>query len=157
MFVRGVRAGERVRFGGSEVSAFFVLFLFSVSFLSLSLSVRRRVLCRRAFRKWVSSFCVFASSAAPFERDEMMMMMMLMLKNLLLFHHSLFTLFSLSLSDDDDETTTGNESSTRSSPYLRKRSSARYTREEDSLEPRTRIKFNTRNITTPRFFYTRTR
>ena len=95
MFVRGVRAGERVRFGGSEVSAFFVLFLFSVSFLSLSLSVRRRVLCRRAFRKWVSSFCVFASSAAPFERDEMMMM--LMLKNLLLFHHSLFTLFSLSL------------------------------------------------------------
>ena len=102
MFVRGVRAGERVRFGGSEVSAFFVLFLFSVSFLSLSLSlslsVRRRVLCRRAFRKWVSSFCVFASSAAPFERDEMMMMMMmLMCKNLLLFHHSLFTLFSLSL------------------------------------------------------------
>ena len=96
MFVRGVRAGERVRFGGSEVSAFFVLFLFSVSFLSLSLSVRRRVLCRRAFRKWVSSFCVFASSAVPFERDEMMMMM-LMLKNLLLFHHSLFTLFSLSL------------------------------------------------------------
>jgi len=97
VFVRGVRAGERVRFGGSEVSAFFVLFLFSVSFLSLSLSlsVRRRVLCRRAFRKWVSSFCVFASSAAPFERDEMMMM--LMLKNLLLFHHSLFTLFSLSL------------------------------------------------------------
>tara|TARA_Y100000746_G_scaffold140885_1_gene120605 strand:+ start:1944 stop:2225 length:282 start_codon:yes stop_codon:yes gene_type:complete len=93
VFVRGVRAGERVRFGGSEVSAFFVLFLFSVSFLSLS--VRRRVLCRRAFRKWVSSFCVFASSAAPFERDEMMMM--LMLKNLLLFHHSLFTLFSLSL------------------------------------------------------------
>ena len=98
MFVRGVRAGERVRFGGSEVSAFFVLFLFSVSFLSLSLSVRRRVLCRRAFRKWVSSFCVFASSAAPFERDEMMMMMMMMMcKNLLLFHHSLFTLFSLSL------------------------------------------------------------
>ena len=95
MFVRGVRAGERVRFGGSEVSAFFVLFLFSVSFLSLSLSVRRRVLCRRAFRKWVSSFCVFASSAAPFERDEMMVM--LMFKNLLLFHHSLFTLFSLSL------------------------------------------------------------
>ena len=155
MFVRGVRAGERVRFGGSEVSAF-VLFLFSVSFLSLSLSVcvvARFV--RRAFRKWVSSFCVFASSAAPFEREEMMMM--LMLKNLLLFHHSLFTLFSLSLSDDDDETTTGNESSTRSSPYLRKRSSARYIREEDSLEPRTRIKFNTRNITTPRFFYTRTR
>ena len=95
----------------------------------------------------MSSFCVFASSAAPFERDEMMMMMMLMLKNLLLFHHSLFTLFSLS--DDDDETMTGNESSTRSSPYLRKRSSARYIREEDSLEPRTRIKFNTRNITTP--------
>ena len=95
MFVRGVRAGERVRFGGSEVSAFFVLFLFSVSFLSLSLSVRRRVLCRRAFRKWVSSFCVFASSAAPFERDEMMMM--LMFKNRLLFLHSLFTLFSLSL------------------------------------------------------------
>jgi len=157
VFVRGVRAGERVRFGGSEVSAF-VLFLFSVSFLSLSLSLCI-VACfvRRAFRKWVSSFCVFASSAAPFERDEMMMMMMLMLKNLLLFHHSLFTLFSLSLSDDDDETTTGNESSTRSSPYLRKRSSARYIREEDSLEPRTRIKFNTRNITTPRFFYTRTR
>ena len=153
MFVRGVRAGERVRFGGSEVSAF-VLFLFSVSFLSLSLCV---VACfvRRAFRKWVSSVCVFKSSAAPFERDEMMMM--LMLKNLLLFHHSLFTLFSLSLSDDDDETTTGNESNTRSSPYLRKRSSARYIREEDSLEPRTRIKFNTRNITTPRFFYTRTR
>jgi len=85
-----------------------------------------------------------------------MMMMMLMLKNLLLFH-SLFTFLSLSLSDDDDETTTGNESSTRSGPYLRKRSSARYIREEDSLEPRTRIKFNTRNITTPRFFYTRIR
>lgn len=155
MFVRGVRAGERVRFGGSEVSAF-VLFLFSVSFLSLSLCVRRRVLCQtRVSEMGVVVLCVFASSAAPFEREEMMMM--LMLKNLLLFHHSLFTLFSLSLSDDDDETTTGNESSTRSSPYLRKRSSARYIREEDSLEPRTRIKFNTRNITTPRFFYTRTR
>lgn len=97
MFVRGVRAGERVRFGGSEVSAF-VLFLFSVSFLSLSLCVRRRVLCQtRVSEMGVVVLCVFASSAAPFERDEMMMMMMLMLKNLLLFHHSLFTLFSLSL------------------------------------------------------------
>ena len=96
MFVRGVRAGERVRFGGSEVSAFFVLFLFSVSFLSLSLCVRRRVLCQtRVSEMGVVVLCVFASSAAPFERDEMMMM--LMLKNLLLFHHSLFTLFSLSL------------------------------------------------------------
>ena len=96
MFVRGVRAGERVRFGGSEVSAF-VLFLFSVSFLSLSLCVRRRVLCQtRVSEMGVVVLCVFASSAAPFERDEMMMMM-LMLKNLLLFHHSLFTLFSLSL------------------------------------------------------------
>ena len=95
MFVRGVRAGERVRFGGSEVSAF-VLFLFSVSFLSLSLCVRRRVLCQtRVSEMGVVVLCVFASSAAPFERDEMMMM--LMLKNLLLFHHSLFTLFSLSL------------------------------------------------------------
>jgi len=98
VFVRGVRAGERVRFGGSEVSAF-VLFLFSVSFLSLSLCVRRRVLCQtRVSEMGVVVLCVFASSAAPFERDEMMMMMMmLMLKNLLLFHHSLFTLFSLSL------------------------------------------------------------
>ena len=100
MFVRGVRAGERVRFGGSEVSAF-VLFLFSLSFLSLSLSlcVRRRVLCQtRVSEMGVVVLCVFASSAAPFERDEMMMMMMmLMCKNLLLFHHSLFTLFSLSL------------------------------------------------------------
>jgi len=97
VFVRGVRAGERVRFGGSEVSAF-VLFLFSVSFLSLSLSLRRRVLCQtRVSEMGVVVLCVFASSAAPFERDEMMMMMMLMLKNLLLFHHSLFTLFSLSL------------------------------------------------------------
>ena len=96
MFVRGVRAGERVRFGGSEVSACFVLFLFSVSFLSLSLSVRRRVLCQtRVSEMGVVVLCVFASSAAPFERDEMMMM--LMFKNLLLFHHSLFTLFSLSL------------------------------------------------------------
>lgn len=95
MFVRGVRAGERVRFGGSEVSAF-VLFLFSVSFLSLSLCVRRRVLCQtRVSEMGVVVLCVFASSAAPFERDEMMMM--LMFKNLLLFHHSLFTLFSLSL------------------------------------------------------------
>lgn len=80
----------------------FVLFLFSVSFLSLSLCVRRRVLCQtRVSEMGVVVLCVFASSAAPFERDEMMMM--LMLKNLLLFHHSLFTLFSLSLSDDDDD------------------------------------------------------
>ena len=97
MFVRGVRAGERVRFGGSEVSAF-VLFLFSVSFLSLSLCASSRALSdARVSEMGVVVLCVFASSAAPFERDEMMMMMMLMLKNLLLFHHSLFTLFSLSL------------------------------------------------------------
>jgi hypothetical protein len=95
VFVRGVRAGERVRFGGSEVSAF-VLFLFSVSFLSLSLCVRRRVLCQtRVSEMGVVILCVFASSAAPFERDEMMMM--LMLKNLLLFI-TLYLHFSLSLS-----------------------------------------------------------
>jgi len=97
VFVRGVRAGERVRFGGSEVSAFVFCF-FSLFLFSLSLCVRRRVLCQtRVSEMGVVVLCVFASSAAPFERDEMMMMMMLMLKNLLLFHHSLFTLFSLSL------------------------------------------------------------
>ena len=55
------------------------------------------------------------------------------------------------------EKTTENASRTRLSLYPRKRSSARYTQAEVLLARRRRIKCNTRNITTPRFFYTRTR
>lgn len=156
MFVRGVRAGERVRFGGSEVSAF-VLFLFSLSFLSLSLSLcaSSRALSDARFGNGCRRFVCFCIIRRPFwarrDDDDVDVKKSPPFSSLFI-----YTFLSLS-DDDDDETTTGNESSTRSSPYLRKRSSARYIREEDSLEPRTRIKFNTRNITTPRFFYTRTR